>query len=149
MGFSLIFTLEGVGFFFPPPPGVSQCQAPNYSPSPCHLYFCCWVSLSSVTVLIRSVCANLCIDLFMKRGLLLCERAAWAAQTGCLQGEVMFPWSVVVHRQALTWCTYCISCLLELRWAISVSHRNVLEELEEDWQWITSTCPLLIPLEIF
>lgn len=33
VGFSLFFTLDGSVFF--PPSGIPQCQAPNYSPSPC------------------------------------------------------------------------------------------------------------------
>ncbi len=146
MGFSLFFTLDGL-VFFPPSSSSRRFPMPGsylFSLSLSLLYFCCWVSLSSLTVLIRSVCANLCIDLFMKRGLLLCERTAWATQTGCLQGEVMLPWSVV-RRQALTWCTLSISRLLEPRWATPTSHRNVQEE---DWRWITAAGSLLIPLEI-
>lgn len=76
--------------------------------------FCRWVSLSSLTVLIRFLSANLCIDLFMKHGLLLCEHTAWARHTGCLQGKVILPWSVVIHRQALTWSTYSVTCVLDL-----------------------------------
>lgn len=76
--------------------------------------FCRWVSLSSLTVLIGSLSANLCIDLFMKHGLLLCEHTAWARHTGCLRGKVILPWSVVIHRQALTWSTYSVTCVLDL-----------------------------------
>lgn len=76
--------------------------------------FCRWVSLSSLTVLIGSLSANLCIDLFMKHGLLLCEHTAWARHTGCLRGKVILTWSVVIHRQALTWSTYSVTCVLDL-----------------------------------
>lgn len=51
--------------------------------------------LLGVTVLSpcpNQICRLICVDLFVKHKLLLCEQTVWAAQRGCLQWEVMLLW---------------------------------------------------------